>query len=234
MKLVFISDVHSKFKNLVIPECDILIDSGDWTFTGQRHEVVNYAKWLNKQTQAKHIVLCPGNHERIFARVTEGNGQDPSSRTWITDHCPRAKLLIHESVEIEGLKIFGSPYTPAFGFNWAYNAGRTPVEAAHLRKPFIGDLWAQIPLDTQILITHGPGLGTLDRATDYQTGRTINVGCAELSKKILELKDLRYHSFGHLHRDGGQSIDIGGIKFINAAICDDDYKPVHLPVIVEL
>lgn len=233
MKLCFISDTHSKHNKLVIPECDILFHSGDWTFTGQRHEVENFAKWLNKQP-AKHIVLTAGNHERIFERAIQGSDQDPSSRTWITDKCPRAHLLIHESVEIEGLKIFGSPWTPAFGHDWAYNAGRDVVEASHIFKPFIGDLWKDIPLDTNILITHGPGLGTLDWVTDFSAGRIINVGCHELSKKIYELKDLKIHAFGHLHYKGGCVMEQDGVKYINASSCDDQYNVTHLPVVIEL
>jgi len=233
MKLVFISDTHTMHDKLVIPECDILFHCGDWTYKGHKHEVEAFAKWLDEQP-AKHIVITPGNHEVTFQNALSGSDHDPSSKTWITDHCPRAHVLIHESIEIEGLKIFGSPWTPAFGFRWAWNAGRTPVESAHIFKPFIGDLWQDIPLDTQILITHGPGLGTLDWVADYSTGRIINVGCHELTKKIYYLKDLQIHAFGHLHMKGGNIMVQDGVKYINASSCDDQYKPVHKPIKIDI
>ena len=114
MKLVFISDTHNKHNKLTIPECDILFCAGDMSFQGQKSEMENFAKWLHKQ-KATHIVLTIGNHERIFERAINGTDQDLSSKDWIMKHCPRAHLLIHEAVEIEGIKIFCSPWTPAFG-----------------------------------------------------------------------------------------------------------------------
>lgn len=225
-KLVFISDTHNKHKKLTIPECDILFHSGDWTSRGHHHEVRDFAKWLDKQP-AKHIVLTPGNHEVEFSKDI------PNNRAWVLDHCPRATLLVHEAAEVEGIKIFGSPYTPLFGNGWAFNAGRTITEAAYAFKPFIGDKWADIPTDTEILITHGPGLGTLDIAMNYQAGRMENVGCAELTKRIQYLHKLKIHAFGHLHFEGGASVIIENTRFINAAMCNDQYELNRLAMKVE-
>ena len=225
-RIVFISDTHTKHDKLNIPECDILIHAGDWSFQGKIQETIDFAQWLDKQP-ATHIILIPANHEVVFERVL------PDSREWITDHCPRAHLLIHESLELEGIKFFGSPYTPAFGYGWAWNAGRTITESAHIFKPFIGDLWKDIPEDTQILITHGPGLGTFDEVLDYQTGYITNVGCKELSNRIQQLKDLKIHVFGHLHLGGSKTMEMDGVTYINAAMCDDSYNLHRKPVIVE-
>lgn len=223
LKIVFIGDTHNKHNKLTIPECDILIHSGDWSMYGRKSETEHFAKWLNKQP-AKHIVVTAANHEVEFER------EYPQSLNWITDGCPRATVLIHESIEIEGIRIFGSPWTPAFGFGWAYNAGRDPVEASHTFKPFIGDLWKDIPLDTNILITHGPGVGTLDEALDYRSGKIQNVGCRELTNRITQLLDLKIHAFGHLHLNGGKSMELGGVNYINTAMCDDQYNATRKPV----
>lgn len=225
MRLVFISDTHNKHKKLTIPECDILFHSGDWTGMGYKHEVEDFAKWLNKQEQCKNIVITPGNHEKTFEKCLHATENDPSSRTWITDKCPRAHLLIHEAVEVEGIKIFGSPWTPYF-FNWAWNAGRTVKEANHVFKPFIGDLWKDIPLDTQILLTHGPAYGILDYAQDWNDkSKLISVGCVELLNKIKEMKDLKIHASGHLHLQGGKQEVHNGVLHINAAVCNEAYQP---------
>lgn len=226
-KLVFISDTHTKHDEVTIPPCDILAHTGDWTFKGTYSEVSAFAKWLEKQP-ACHIVVVPGNHEKSFEQSL------PTSRSWITDHCPRANILIHEPLEIEGIKFFGTPWTPAFGYGWAWNAGRTPVEAAHLFKPFIGDLWNDIPLDTQVLLSHGPGLGTLDWVADYRTGKIINVGCHELTKKIADLNALKIHGFGHLHFKGGYVLEQDGVKYVNAANCDDSYKIRNSVITIDL
>jgi hypothetical protein len=61
---------------------------------------------------------------------------------------PTVIYLNDSGVEIDGLKFWGSPVQPYF-HNWAFNR--------------IGDdickHWELIPLDTDILITHGPVKG---------------------------------------------------------------------------
>ena len=225
-KIIAIGDTHNHHRKIKIEPCDILIHAGDWTSEGKIDEVEDFAKWLNEQP-ANDTILIPGNHERYFARVY------PDSRAWILDHCPRANLLIHEALELKGIKFFGSPYTPAFGFDWAYNAGRTPVEAAHLFKPFLGDLWKDIPKDTQFLINHGMPYGILDDAKDWNRGKIVPVGDQELLKAISGLPDLKYYVGGHLHAQGGKSFIQNGVTYHNLAICDDQYRPTRKPTIIE-
>jgi hypothetical protein len=197
------------------------------TFQGEEHELKDFFEWLEVQP-ARHIVVTMGNHERFFYK------HYPQSLDWIPP--TRAHILIDKAIEIEGLKIYGSPWTPAFGFDWAYNACRDLVEAAHCFKPFIGDIWAKIPEDTNILITHGQPMGILDEALDmFGTGRMIHVGDAELLKRINSLSNLKIHAGGHLHRNGGQLFQQeDGKIFINASVCDENYKPVNKPVILEI
>src|SRR5262249_42249694 len=146
----------------------------------------------------------PGNHELL---VESGL---PDSRKWLTDHCPRAHLLIEESVIVNGVKIYGSPITPFF-CNWAWNRARGNKRAeqhvgygktkyANPIKPH----WDKIPDDTQILITHGPPFDILDK-TVYANGDPRNepLGCEDLTNRIKELKDLDLHFFGHIHHPGG-------------------------------
>lgn len=106
IRICAISDTHNHHNKLIIPECDILIHAGDWTGQGAKSEIENFAKWLDKQTQCKNIVVIPGNHELYFEKGL------PDSRNWFTDNCSRAKLLIDEGCEIEGIKIWGSPVQP--------------------------------------------------------------------------------------------------------------------------
>lgn len=211
LKLVAISDTHNRHNKLVIPKCDVLIHCGDWTSMGYKHEVENFAKWLDEQ-DAYHIVLIPGNHEKLFEKELFSN---PSSRSWILDHCPRANLLIEEEIYIEGIKFYGSPITPFF-YDWAWNRHRGQDIQNH---------WNKIPLDTDILITHGPPHGVLDTSS-YPDGspRFENLGCYQLAQKINEVKpDL--HFFGHIHTPGGTQKHIDGVSYFNAAICDEQYAP---------
>jgi len=100
---------------------------------------------------------------------------------------------------IEGLKIWGSPVQPEF-FNWAFNRERGEDICKH---------WDLIPDDTDILITHGPAFGILDRVLEGEY-----VGCSDLLKKIKQIKP-KIHAFGHIHEAYGQCEE-DGTTFINA------------------
>ena len=234
LRIVAISDVHNRHSKIVIPECDLLIDAGDWSFQGKISEVENYAEWLNKQTQCKEIVTIPGNHEKFFEQML------PDSLKWFTDKCPRAHLLIDQGVTLLGAKIWGSPVQPEF-CDWAWN--RAVSDKPEVRrvgymkeKMFlpIKPHWDMIPDDTQILITHGPPQGILDQTT-FANGdlRPEPLGCPMLMARIKELKNLDLHFFGHIHHPGGQQVHKDGVSFFNASVCDEMYCPTNPITVVE-
>jgi len=212
-KAVIISDTHGAHKELTIPECDFLIHCGDATGRGFHGEVTGFAKWFEKQP-ARHKIFVPGNHELSFEK------QLPLSRTWFTEHCPTGTLLIDQAIELEGIKFYGSPRTPTF-FNWAFMADRGEA---------IKKYWDAIPSDTQFLITHGAPKGILD----YVPMDDYNAGCEELLYRVAQLKDLRYHAFGHLHTPGGMTQTHNNITFINGAMCDEQYGIHREPVVIEI
>lgn len=225
IKIVGISDTHNRHSLITIPECDVLIHAGDESNRGTKEELTDFAVWLNEQP-AIVKVFTPGNHSL-------GIEDNPAaSRELLLKYCPDLKILIHESIVIDGIRIFASPYSPYFN-DWAYNAGRTITEAAYYRKPFIGDLWQNIPDDTQILITHGPSYDILDELVHLDgSPKGLFVGCVELSRRIKELKDLDLHLFGHIHSNYGQK-HIDGVSYYNLSNCDERYYPSNPPTIIE-
>jgi Icc-related predicted phosphoesterase len=225
VKLVCISDTHNKHRQIKIPDCDILISAGDYSSKGYDREIIDFYKWLNEQN-ANHIVSIQGNHELGW----EANPE--KCKKLALEHCPAVHLLEDQSINIEGINIYGSAYTPYF-YDWAYNAGRTITEAAHYRKPFIGDIWAKIPENTNILVTHGPAYGILDELTYIDgTPKGQFVGCVELGKRINELKELDLHICGHIHCAHGQK-HIDGVSYYNASICDEVYQVTNPITIIE-
>ena len=42
MKIAIISDTHGKWNKLKIPECDILISCGDYSFRGEPHMIRDF------------------------------------------------------------------------------------------------------------------------------------------------------------------------------------------------
>lgn len=215
LTIVAISDVHGKFNKLEIPECDILISCGDYSFVGQDHEIRNFHKWLDKQP-AKHIISVQGNHERGV------QAQFSLSEQLAKDVCPRVHFIDEGLIELEGLKIWCSAYTPTF-FNWAYMKDRGPEIKEH---------WDRIPDDTDILVTHGPPYGILDKVEiQHPSGHIIEkfTGCVDLLDRVKQLPKLQAHFFGHIHEGHGKD----GI-FHNVSICDEHYKPINEPRIVEI
>lgn len=177
---------------------------------GYESEVRAFAKWLDKQKQASHIIGVPGNHELEFEKHM------PASKAWFTEQCPRANLLINEAIKIEGVTFYGSPITPFF-CNWAWNKHR-----GEQIQPY----WDAIPVETQVLITHGPPYGILDQTTCADgTPREDRLGCSQLLKRTKEIKGLELHFFGHIHAQGGRQLHEEGVSYYNAAICDKSYYP---------
>lgn len=62
MRIVIISDTHSKHDIVELPEGDVLVHSGDFTRCGSYEDVLNFAKWMNRQNFA-HRICVAGNHD---------------------------------------------------------------------------------------------------------------------------------------------------------------------------
>lgn len=218
MRIVLISDVHGKWNKVEIPECDLLISAGDYSFTGETHMVRDFHKWLNKQP-AKHIISVQGNHEKAVEK-NFSYFQDLAR-----EQCPRVHFIDEGFVEVEGKNIWCSAITPWF-HNWAWN--RFPDE--------IIKHWDKIPNGIDILVTHGPPHGILDKVLKFNGPKCEweedYVGCPQLLKKVLEIKP-KLHVFGHIHQGYGEKI-VGGIQFVNASLLDDQYQLVNKPFIYNL
>jgi Icc-related predicted phosphoesterase len=221
MKLVCISDTHCRLREIEVPSGDLLIHAGDLTFKGDINEINRELLELGRI--AKNFkygcVFVAGNHDflgernpTLMKQMAVGNG---------------LIYLDHETIQIEGLNIFGSAYTPAF-YNWAFNVPRGQA---------LKDKWAQIPDQTQILISHGPPMGILDTVQRFnkRTGETEieHVGCQDLYNRIQELKNLNIHVFGHIHSGYGQ-VEINGVTYVNASVCTEEYRPINKPIVFEL
>ena len=185
MKIWHISDTHTKHKYLNSPkDCDIVIFSGDCSNPREPYinemQVRDFITWF-ANLSIKYKIFVAGNHDTSIQAgyLTKDNFESVG----IT-------YLENSSIEIEGLKIWGSPYTPSFGIGWAYNKKR---EKLH-------DLWATIPDDTDIIITHGPPKGIMDLAYHKIDGKWLleYCGCGALLKRVFQIKP-KLVCFGHIH-----------------------------------
>lgn len=207
LKICCISDTHTMLNRVELPEADLLIHAGDATFRGTIKELTEFNNHLGKikHKYKKGILFVPGNHDCGLDNFQE------ETLPLITN----AKVLIDELIEIEGIKIYGSPYTPAFGM-WSFMLTGNDL----LNK------WNQIP-QCDVLVTHGPPHGKLDLNQEGE-----HCGCMYLSHRLTEVKT-RYHVFGHIHEGYGVEKGID-TTFINASICNRNYKPINKPIVMEI
>lgn len=141
LTIVCISDTHGLHQEVDVPDGDLLIHAGDFMppFSKSAAAIADFNQWLGELPH-KHRIVVPGNHE-FFLEV------DPTKRSLI----PSATVLIDEGIEVLGLQIWGSGITPLYGGAFGRSS---PADRAKL--------YATIPDDVNILVTHGPPEGILD------------------------------------------------------------------------
>jgi len=184
MKIWHFSDTHTYHSLLNIPEdIDIAIFSGDCSNPkdpySNEQEVLNFLCWYGMVVKAKYKIFVAGNHDSSIEKRFV-------NKETFAEH--GIMYLENETVEVEGLKIWGSPYTPTFN-DWSF------MKARHK----IGVIWDSIPEDTDIVIVHGPPKGIMDYSYD-RNGKLEMCGCSALLKRILNIEPKLFLS-GHIHNN---------------------------------
>lgn len=199
MKIGAISDLHGFTPD--IPKCDILIIAGDCTSWDFPENWVKFSNYVDSAS-CQHVILVAGNHDGALENY-------PLSTISLFDE--RVIYLQDKSVRIDGIKFYGSPWTPTF-FDWYFMKGPDELAAE----------WAKIPEDTDILITHGPPFGILDCVNG------LCCGDQALMERVKSIKPL-HHIFGHIHEGAGDEVrdwrDGRITHFHNVAYCNGRYKP---------
>lgn len=207
-RIVLLSDTHGLHDEMApVPDGDILIHAGDLTRSGSLAEISNLTAFFASLPH-KHKVVIAGNHDFCFEK----------DKVQAAKLLPGTIYLQDKLTELMGLKIYGSPWQPRFG-DWAFNLDRgTPLRS----------VWSRIPDKTDILVTHGPPYSIHD-LTELEKQ---HVGCKDLLVAVQRVKP-KLHVFGHIHCSYGQSVK-DGTTYVNAAICDERYQPVNLPIVIDL
>lgn len=225
MKILHISDTHTYHYMLNIPkDIDMIIFSGDCSNpmnpSINEHEVRTFIDWYSK-LDIKYKIFVAGNHDTSIEKGYV-NKFDFQSKGIV--------YLENDFTEIEGLKIWGSPYTPTYG-NWSFMKARDKI----------GRIWENIPLDSDIVVVHGPPKGILD-STYNRSGLMEFCGCKSLLTAI-KLVNPKLMCFGHIHNMENiinfGTRTIGGQRtiFSNGSIIEDrhfDSGPYNQGNIIEL
>lgn len=217
---IFIYDRFIFCRSLDVPDGDILLHAGDFTSYGNKEHAEDFNAWLGELPH-KHKIVINGNHE--------------SNSMWkdkVKSIVFNAVYLVDETVRIEvrdrQLCIHGTD------FYWPMNAD-CPNPAYKL-----------IPLDVDILMSHGPVGGHVDgsRGCDYLATCVNDIA----SRRICQRKEkerssaqggsiidtgLKLVACGHIHMAHGVQHDrASGVCYVNASNCGPTRKCVNSPVVV--
>ncbi|KAI1170080.1 ser/Thr protein phosphatase family protein [Nemania sp. FL0916] len=207
-RILVISDTHANSFD-VLPEhkADVLIHCGDLT---DESKIEEYHKTiaLIKAIDAPLKLVIGGNHDftldtPTFKRQID-DAAEPLERELVLREYGdfgEARRLFDEAGGItfldEGthkfdlqngasMTVYASPCTPSFGGN------------GFQYPPNIGHEF-NIGKDTDIVITHGPPQGIMDRVN------TKRKGCQDLFKAVARARP-RLHCFGHIHEEWGAKL----------------------------
>jgi Icc-related predicted phosphoesterase len=162
------------------------------------------------QLPYRYIVYVPGNHDRAF-HEDHGYVQD----AW--KYLPGIITLLDETVEILGLRIYGSSWIK-------YKEGKYPFEMEHIEEK-----WERIPSNTDILITHMPPLSGILDVNDDGDWR----GSHSLLTTVRDRVKPKLHVFGHIHAGHG-TYKSDDITYVNASLTGADRKPAFKPIVIEV
>jgi Icc-related predicted phosphoesterase len=190
-----------------LPAADVFIHCGDALSRGTAYELDNFLSWLESLVY-KAIIYVPGNHD-IAVQALYKNGKHRHAAANI-------HILIDEEVVIDGVKFYGSPWTPKF-LDWAFMK-----EDKDLKEH-----WDKIPHDTDVLITHCPAYGILDK-----NGNGQHCGSKTLMDYFKSSSPASIHFHGHLHESYG--IEHNNTLHFNTSVCDGEYRPVNLPLLLSI
>ena len=216
MRLSLVSDLHGVLPE--VPPCDILLIGGDLCPIYNHDEQFQldwlygpFAGWL----EGLHVpaVGVAGNHD-FAAQLPEGDH--------LLHNLPWTYLQ-DTSLAIQGLSIWGSPWSNQFG-KWAF---MMPEEDLN---EFI---WPLIPPGLDVLITHGPAYnaGDLVKNNWGDAERDPHVGSKSLRQTILNQRPA-IHLTGHIHEAYGE-YQIGDTRVYNASINNERYDVLDLnPIMV--
>ena len=206
MQLIAIADTHGYHRALNLPPGDVLIHAGDITASGRREEVVDFLDWFSGLPYA-HKIFIGGNHDFFL---------DNQARELLEMLPPDVVYLRDEGYQIGSIKLWGSPVTPDLP-GWAFGKQRQEMEVH----------WRKLPRRVDVLITHTPPLGILDKSS----GR-LSLGCEALLQRVQRLRP-KYHLFGHIHASYG-TVTQGRTTFVNASVMNTRRGPVNAPMVFEL
>eukprot|EP00746_Dinoflagellata_sp_MGD_P139599 gnl/MRDRNA2_/MRDRNA2_73044_c0_seq2.p1 gnl/MRDRNA2_/MRDRNA2_73044_c0~~gnl/MRDRNA2_/MRDRNA2_73044_c0_seq2.p1 ORF type:complete len:359 (+),score=41.10 gnl/MRDRNA2_/MRDRNA2_73044_c0_seq2:100-1176(+) len=195
-----------------LPPADIFVLTGDFTNHGNDDEIESFCKWLQQiADRYHHMLVIPGNHDwwKTILLVKRGklSAQDVVSPGWYRRKMQsfglpaNCRVLDHEEVNIDGLRIWGSPWCPWHAGGSPDSVGKrfAPAEQHIAEAACKGHRFDEIPNGIDVLLTHGPARMVMD-CTGHPGGCW---GSSKALAQAIYRAQPRAHLFGHLHEQRG-------------------------------
>ena len=238
VKIVATSDTHGFTFVDNVPKCDILLIAGDISPVNMSHGFVAQKTWFEGNfisdlklltKKAKHIACVAGNHDTYLSEMNISKRNDV-----VRDMLPKnVHYLCDDVTDIYGIQIYGSPWCnlPV----WASKG--SPVWNFAEKDDLLGQIYANMPNDIDIIISHGPSFGYCDSICEGDYAGTQYIGSPALRQKVLDSK-AKYVLTGHIHsspREVRISLGEGVVRqfscvsFLNEDYTHNDaYNPVEI------
>jgi len=231
VRFVAISDTHGKRLSSV-PPGDVLLHCGDFSNTGRPEEVRQFCEWFGSLPHPRKILIA-GNHDLALHGESYadtgprfGHPPDPdggyagasAKARALVDAIPGCEYLCDSGTSVRGLRVWGSPWQPEF-HDWAFNLPRG--EACRAK-------WRLIPVESDVVLTHGPPLGHGDLCSGGH-----RAGCLDLLDELQTRVRPAFHVSGHIHEGFGACSD-GATTYLNASSCTLRYRADNAPLVFDL
>jgi predicted thioesterase len=229
MRIVALSDQHGFLPE--IPPCDLVIVAGDvcpdrfGPFMAV-HAPEEQRAWFNcharpwlADSPATHKVLTWGNHDWCGQKCDFSADSPAHART--TD----MQVLVDEGTTVPtesgaDVRVWATPWSNPI-MRWAF-----------MRKPReLEQVYAAIPENIDVLVSHQPPYGCGDRVFDL-AGRVEHVGSHELLAAIERVRP-KVVVCGHVHGGFGQ-YEHDGVPIYNVSVVDERYRLVNRPTVIDV
>lgn len=173
MRLLHFSDTHGQHRTLKrLPDADIAVHSGDFTFAGTEQEAIDFIDWFCNLPH-RHKIFIAGNHDVcLLDAQVEGLPDD-------------VHLLNNSSITIDGLKIHGVPLFVEYELSGENNKY---IQA--------------IPDDADIIVTHQPPINVLDFSDNIHYGSQLLREKIRKAQPFYHLFGHIHNSYGIIEENG--------------------------------
>lgn len=210
------SDWHWNFQEL--PEADLYVFTGDmlpnhpvidrdkgsysyrsWTVDAE-HERLHQGRDIRELVAAGGVRRFLGSPDAPVIAV-RGNHDFVDIEPLFEGCAFMHEFLDNESIDACGLRVTGHRGIPYINGRWS----------DEVQRPELVDRMRQIPFDVDLVLTHYAPEGILDKAGHH-------LGLEGMASALGQrLRPGGVHCFGHIHECGGQVLELGDLRFSNAA-----------------